>query len=85
VNKTKNWNRVVPLLILLAVDLIASPGFMLSLQREWWGKTSFTKGYLGILVQEFGTALVISIVLNHVIQSILREKKNSRDPRSSRE
>lgn len=85
VNKTKNWNRVLPLLILLAVDLIASPGFMLSLQREWWGKASFTKGYLGILVQEFGTALVISIVLNHVIQSILREKKNSRDPRSSRE
>jgi len=85
VNKTKNWNRVLPLLFLLAVNLIASPGFMLSLQREWWGKASFTKGYLGILVQEFGTALVISIVLNHIIQSILREKKNSRDPRSSRE
>ena len=85
VNRTKNWNRVLPLLILLAVDLIASPGFMLSLQREWWGKASFTKGYLGILVQEFGTALVISIVINHLIQSTLREKKISRDPRSSRE
>ncbi len=85
INKNSNWNRVLPLLILLAVDLVAAPGFMLSLQREWWGRTSFTRGYLGILIQEFGTALIISIFLNSLTQKNLRLKKSTRDPRSSRE
>jgi hypothetical protein len=85
IDKNGNWNRVLPLLVLIAVDLVAAPGFMLSLQREWWGRASFTKGYLGILIQEFGTALIIGIVLNYVIQKNLRQKKSTRDPRSSRE
>ena len=85
IDKNSDWNRVLPLLVLIAVDLVAAPGFMLSLQREWWGRASFTKGYLGILIQEFGTALIIGIVLNYVIQKNLRQKKSTRDPRSSRE
>jgi hypothetical protein len=85
IDKNSDWNRVLPLLVLIAVDLVAAPGFMLSLQREWWGRASFTKGYLGILIQEFGTALIIGIVLNYVIQKNLRQMKSTRDPRSSRE
>lgn len=45
----------------MSLDLILSPGFMLSIQKAWWHHTSPTHGYLGVLIQEFGSALALAV------------------------
>ena len=85
INENDNFGYVQVLLLLLAIGLLAAPGFMLSIQREWWGRASFTKAYLGILIQEFGSALIISMALSLKIKSMLKSTKVKKNPRSSRE
>lgn len=85
IDDKNNFGFVQVLLLLLAIGLLASPGFMLSIQREWWGRASFSKAYLGILIQEFGAALIISLGLSYKIKSLLKTKKSIKNPRSSRE
>ena len=51
-------------LLLISADLILSPAFMLSIQREWWGRANITHSYLGILIGEFGSALLLSLFVS---------------------
>ena len=54
-------------IVLVGIDLLCSPAFMLSIQKLWWDKADFTHSYLGILVQEFGTALFLSLLVTFFI------------------
>jgi hypothetical protein len=84
-SRKKNMDYTKVLMFLLAFGLLASPGFMLSIQREWWGRATFDKGYLGILIQEFGVALLIGMAVSYRIQNALKDKVIKFNPRSSRE
>lgn len=51
-------------LLLISADLMLSPAFMLSIQREWWDRANITHSYLGILISEFGSALLLSLFIS---------------------
>ena len=51
------------LLILIALNLILAPGFMMSMQPSWWDRADLAHSYLGVMITEFGTALLLSHLL----------------------
>jgi hypothetical protein len=51
------------LLALISLNLILAPGLMMSMQPSWWDRADLTHSYLGVMITEFGTALLISILL----------------------
>lgn len=53
--------------VLIGIDLFCSPAFMLSIQKDWWTRASITHSYLGILVQEFGSALFLALLVTFFI------------------
>lgn len=55
------------LLIILALNLIFAPGIMMSLQKTWWDRADLSHSYLGVMITEFGTALVTAIIFNRLI------------------
>lgn len=59
-------------LLLISADLILSPAFMLSIQREWWGRANISHSYLGILIGEFGSALLLSLFLSLTLNKNLK-------------
>ena len=48
---------------ILGITLVCAPGFMMSLQQSWWSRATLQNSYLGVLLTEFGSALLISISL----------------------
>lgn len=60
----KERKYVLVALLLISADLMLSPAFMLSIQREWWGRADITHSYLGILIGEFGSALLLSLFVS---------------------
>ena len=50
-------------LVLIGLNLIAAPAVMMSIQPVWWGRASLLHGYLGVMLTEFGTALVLGMLL----------------------
>jgi hypothetical protein len=50
-------------LILIALNLMLAPGFMMSLQPSWWDRADLAHSYLGVMITEFGTALLLSFLL----------------------
>jgi hypothetical protein len=50
-------------LLLIGLNLIAAPAVMMSFQPVWWGRASLLHGYLGVMLTEFGTALVFGLLL----------------------
>lgn len=53
--------------VLIGIDLFCSPAFMLSIQKDWWNRAGITHSYLGILVQEFGSALFLALLVTYFI------------------
>jgi hypothetical protein len=51
------------LLALIALNLILAPGLMMSMQPSWWERADLAHSYLGVMITEFGTALLLSILL----------------------
>lgn len=51
------------LLILIALNLMLAPGFMMSMQPSWWDRADLAHSYLGVMITEFGTALLLSFML----------------------
>ncbi len=51
------------LLIFISLNLILAPGFMMSMQPSWWGRADLAHSYLGVMITEFGTALLLSVLL----------------------
>jgi hypothetical protein len=52
---------------LISLVLILCPAIIMSLQTSWWDRASISNTYLGVMVTEFGTALLIALVVNKII------------------
>ena len=57
-------------LYLISFCMLASPGFIMSLQPTWWNRASIFHSYLGVMICEFGTALLIALILGRKIEDI---------------
>lgn len=53
--------------VLIGFDLFCSPAFMLSIQKDWWTRAGITHSYLGILVQEMGSALFLALLVTYFV------------------
>jgi hypothetical protein len=49
-------------LIGIAFNLILAPGVMMSMQPTWWGRANLSNTYLGVMITEFGSALLLAII-----------------------
>ena len=55
-------------LYLISICLISSPGFIMSLQPTWWNRANLFHTYLGVMICEFGTALLFALILGRKIE-----------------
>lgn len=60
--KSLDNSRTTQYLIFFSVILITTPGIIMSFQQTWWDLAGFQKSYLGVMITEFGTALLIGVV-----------------------
>jgi hypothetical protein len=58
----------------IAANLILAPGLMMSMQPTWWSRADLGHSYLGVMISEFGTALLFSLVMKKIILSGIRSK-----------
>jgi hypothetical protein len=66
------------LFVLFSLTMILSPGFMMAMQPTWWNRADLKHTYLGVMITEFGTAIVIALVLSLIVDFNIRtdfEKK----------
>jgi hypothetical protein len=66
------------LLILFSLTMILSPGFMMAMQPTWWNRADLKHTYLGVMITEFGTAIIIALILSLIVDLNIRtefEKK----------
>jgi hypothetical protein len=61
-HNSRNGNNSI-LLGFIALNLILAPGLMMSMQPSWWDRADLAHSYLGVMITEFGTALLLSILL----------------------
>ena len=64
-------------LYLVSIFMISSPGFIMSLQPTWWNRASLFHSYLGVMICEFGTALLFALILGRkleVFSNLLRSE-----------
>jgi hypothetical protein len=73
------------LLGFIALNLMLAPGLMMSMQPSWWDRADLTHSYLGVMITEFGTALLLSILLlkspflkEYVLVNRIRNKKRKK-------
>ena len=68
------------LLLLFSASMILSPGFMMAMQPSWWNRADLMHTYLGVMITEFGTAILIAIILEQLIGKYIKasfaKKKN---------
>ena len=79
VDKTKHEISRIPLL-LVSILLICTPGAIISLQMDWWNRASISNTYLGVMITEFGTALLLAIffekfLFRNYVEQFSRETK----------
>ena len=78
---TINFSQHPFLIILFSLTMILSPGFMMAMQPTWWNRADLKHTYLGVMITEFGTALIIafllSLVVNLNVQPAIKKKKRS--------
>jgi hypothetical protein len=58
----------------IAANLILAPGLMMSMQPTWWSRADLGHSYLGVMLSEFGTALLLSLIMKKIILSGIRSK-----------
>jgi hypothetical protein len=71
---SKNTFYAKPL-YLISIVLILCPAIIMSLQTSWWDRASISNTYLGVMVTEFGTALLIALVIHRIIFNKLFQTK----------
>lgn len=59
------------LLVLFSLTMILSPGFMMAMQPSWWNRADLKHTYLGVMITEFGTAIVLALILNRIASTTL--------------
>lgn len=62
-------------LFLFALVFVFTPGLMMSLQPAWWNRADLAHSYLGVLLTEFGTALMIAMAIYHFLSKQLKDSK----------
>jgi hypothetical protein len=67
-------------LLLFSLTMILSPGLMMAMQPAWWNRADFLHSYLGVMITEFGTAILIAYLVNQVIVNnlnpVILKRKN---------
>jgi hypothetical protein len=56
-------------LLLFSIILVITPGMIMSFQQTWWDLAGFQKSYLGVMITEFGTALLFSLLILNALKS----------------
>jgi hypothetical protein len=51
----------------IAFNLILAPGVMMSMQPTWWDRADLTHTYLGVMITEFGSALLLAIIARRLL------------------
>ena len=49
---------------LISLNFILAPGLMMAMQPTWWERANLAQSYLGVMITEFGTALLLAIFVN---------------------
>jgi len=77
--ESANFKHNAFLLMLFSLTMILSPGFMMAMQPTWWNRADLKHTYLGVMITEFGTAIIIafmlSLIVNFNIQTVFAKKK----------
>jgi hypothetical protein len=60
------------LILLFALTMISSPGFMMAMQPTWWNRADLQHTYLGVMITEFGTAIIIAYILERIVTSNIK-------------
>lgn len=72
-----NYNQISSFpLLLISLVLIFTPGIMLALQVSWWDIANIKNTYLGVMLTEFGTALLITLFIDRFIHYTFKNQKN---------
>jgi len=77
--ESANFKHNAFLLMLFSLTMILSPGFMMAMQPTWWNRADLKHTYLGVMITEFGTAIIfafmLSLIVNFNIQTVFAKKK----------
>ena len=85
-SKNLRFKEYPVLLTLFSFTMILSPGFMMAMQPTWWNRADLKHTYLGVMITEFGTAVILALILNRIAittlesaqtRKVTREKKPS--------
>ena len=66
-SQSKHFNQNRLLLLLYSLALVLSPGFMMAMQPTWWDRADVKHTYLGVMITEFGTAMLIALLLERLL------------------
>lgn len=70
-------SRTIQYLIFFSIILITAPGIIMGFQQTWWSLAGFQKSYLGVMITEFGTSLLLGIVCLKAFNSKIMRGWNS--------
>ena len=54
-------------ILMLSIILIAAHGLMMAMQPTWWNRANLTHSYLGVMITEFGTAVMLSLLIERLL------------------
>ena len=54
-------------ILMFSIILIAAPGLMMAMQPTWWNRANLTHSYLGVMITEFGTAVMLSLLIERLL------------------
>lgn len=67
------------ILLLVSLIMLCAPAAMLSLQKSWWDRINWGGTYLGVLIEEFGVAILLATIVTWLekkkVLSILQSKR----------
>ena len=58
--------------LLFALTMILSPGFMMAMQPTWWNRADLQHTYLGVMITEFGTAIIVAYIFERIVASNIK-------------
>jgi hypothetical protein len=61
------------LIVFFALIFVLGPGLMMSFQPAWWSRANLGHSYLGVLITEIGTAIILAIIVDAMLLSRMRK------------
>lgn len=77
-SKKIEFKKFPALLILFSLTMILSPGFMMAIQPSWWNRADLKHTYLGVMITEFGTAIILGLILSRIASNTLQSVQISK-------